>query len=362
MRANIASFESKVLATILAVAPDLRDRPAESAAQELRRRLDAHRIIAARRDQLLERQKELRAKLALAKAEHRQTQAEVESLRLEIGGGSDEEIMSQIALAAERTGAEARLQECESELVKIGDGWPIPALEREIAAAAAEIVEFELARLELDFDRATVEREQAAGEEQRLNDELRRIETGQNAIAAEESRQSAITTVTRISADALLYHAASCLLQAGLERLRDDEDGGLLRRIADVFVRITGGAYAGIVADEDKNGAPFLIVIENDGTTTKRIDQLSEGTRDQLFLALRLVMLEDYATKAPTPPFIADDLLQTFDDYGRTANALAALVDLSKHVQVIVLSHHRQLIEVARTLPTNAVNICEIAT
>jgi uncharacterized protein YhaN len=98
------------------------------------------------------------------------------------------------------------------------------------------------------------------------------------------------------------------------------------------FVRITGGAYAGIVADEDKNGTPFLIAIEKDGTSTKRIDQLSEGTRHQLFLALRLVMLEDYAAKAPTPPFIADDLLQTFDDYGRTTNALAALADLSKHV------------------------------
>lgn len=343
------------------MAPDLSGQPVESAAQELRRRLDAHRIIAARRDQLLGRQRQVREKLSQANAEHRQAEDEVESLRREIGGGSDEEIVSRIEMAAERAQAEAWLQECESELVKIGDGWPIAALEREIAAVAAEIVESELARLELAFDRATTEREEAAGEEQRLGDKLRLIETGQNAIAAEESRQSAIATVTRISADALLYHAAACLLQTGLERLRDAEDGGLLRRIANIFVQITGGAYAGIAADEDKNGTPFLIAIENDGTSTKRIDQLSEGTRDQLFLTLRLVMLEDYATRAPTPPFIADDLLQTFDDYGRTANALAAFADLSKHVQVIVLSHHRQLIEVARALPANTVNICEIA-
>jgi ABC-type molybdate transport system substrate-binding protein len=120
-------------------------------------------------------------------------------------------------------------------------------------------------------------------------------------------------------------------------------------------------AYAGVHANADEKGTPFLIAIEANGTTTKRVDQLSEGTRDQLFLALRLVMLEDYAAKAPALPFIADDLLQTFDDYGRTANALAALADLSQHMQVIVLSHHRQLIDAAHGLPGGIVNVCELA-
>ena len=150
-------------------------------------------------------------------------------------------------------------------------------------------------------------------------------------------------------------------MQASLERLRDTGDGGVLRRVGTVFARITGGAYAGVHADADEKGTPFLIAIAANGTTTKRVDQLSEGTRDQLFLALRLVMLEDYAAKAPALPFIADDLLQTFDDYGRTANALAALADLSQHVQVIVLSHHRQLIDAAHVLPGGIVNVCELA-
>src|SRR6266850_1876771 len=76
-----------------------------------------------------------------------------------------------------------------------------------------------------------------------------------------------------------------------------------------------------------KRGTPFLVAIEANGTSTKRVAELSEGTRDQLFLALRLVMLQDYTQKAPALPFIADDLLQTFDDYSRTAHALAALAD-----------------------------------
>jgi uncharacterized protein YhaN len=360
MRGNIASFESKVVALISEVAPDLDGQPIETAAGALRRRLDANRAIEARRDQLLGQQKHAMLTNTQAEARRRQAVAGRESLREEIGGGSDDEIISRIEKATERRSAETRLEECERELAKVGDGWAIPALEQEVSAVPAETVEAELARLQLAFDRLTTDREQAAVEERSLTDQLRRIETGENALTAEESRQSAIASVNRISADALLYHAAACLLKAGLERLRGSGDEGLLGRIGTVFARITGGAYSGVLADEDDKGTPYLIAIEADGTTTKRVDQLSEGTRDQLFLALRIVMLEDYAAKAPALPFIADDLLQTFDDYGRTANALTALVDLSQHVQVILLSHHRQLIEVARTLPANTVHICEL--
>ena len=290
MRGNIATFESKVTALVSGVAPDLDGQPIDIAAGALRRRLDASRTIEARRDQLLSQQNQAMLRNAQAEAKERRAVAERESLREEIGAGSDEEIISRIEKATERARAEARLEECERELAKISDGWAIHAVEQEVSGVPVETVEPELARLQLDFDRLTTDREQAAVEERSLAEELRRIETGENALTAEESRQSAIACVTRISADALLYHAAACLLQAGLERLRGSGDEGLLGRIGTVFARITGGAYSGVLADEDDKGIPYLIAIEADGTTTKRVQQLSEGTRDQLFLALRIVM------------------------------------------------------------------------
>jgi uncharacterized protein YhaN len=253
------------------------------------------------------------------------------------------------------------LAQIEEKLVEFGDGRRIDALEQEVAAVAAGTVDSELARLRDDDDRIATERDEAVRDEQRLIAELDKIKAGENAIDAEERRQAAIASVTRISSEALLYHAGSCLLRHGIERLRTVGDNGLVQRIGAAFARITGGAYAGVAADEDEKGAPFLLAIEADGRTEKRIDELSDGTRDQLFLALRLVMVEDYADKAPALPFVADDLLQTSDDYGRTANALAALSDLSRHVQVVVLSHHRQLIEIAKVLPRDAVNICHLA-
>jgi uncharacterized protein YhaN len=361
IKRNIADFAARVADVAGAVAPDLVHQPAEAAAAELRRRLAGNREIAARRAGLRGQERDARAKLAEASVRHARAAATLEALRREIGGGCEEEIADRIARAERRRTAEAELHGIEQKLAEIGDGWPIDGLRAEVAAVPPEAVDAELARLQLEAERLSSEREEAAREEQRLSDELRGIGAGEHAVAAEERRQAAIAATTRISAEALLYHAAACLLQQAVARLREVGDGGLVRRIGEVFARITGGAYAGVAVDEDDQGRPFLIAIEADRTATKRVEQLSEGTRDQLFMALRLVMLEDYARKAPALPFIADDLLQTFDDYGRTENALAALADLSHHAQVIVLSHQRQLIAAARALPAGTVNVCALA-
>ncbi len=361
MRQRIADYGARVAAAAAAAAPDLGGQPAEIAAAELRRRLKGAREVESRRALLARQEQDAREKLARVAARYTETETRLRSLGALIGGDGEQDIERRLALAGQRREAEAGLTEAEQKLAELGDGWPIEALEREAAEVAAETVQSELDRLEREAGKLSEERAATARDEQRLAGELHRIGAGEDAIDAEERRQTALAALTRISADALIYHAAACLLRQGIERLQSRSDNRLVQRIGEVFARITGGAYACVVADEDDKGTPLLIALERDGKTRKELGELSEGTRDQLFLALRLVMLEDYAGKAPALPFIADDLLQTFDDYGRTTNALMALADLSRNVQVIVLSHQRQLVEAARALPDGSVNICDLA-
>jgi len=110
MRGNIAEFNSRVAAVICAVAPDLNGQPAETAARELRHRLDTNRKIETRRDQLLDQQKQAQAKCTKAEIAQRQAEAARESLRDEIGGGSDDEILSRLQQAFERARAELKVR------------------------------------------------------------------------------------------------------------------------------------------------------------------------------------------------------------------------------------------------------------
>jgi uncharacterized protein YhaN len=76
-------------------------------------------------------------------------------------------------------------------------------------------------------------------------------------------------------------------------------------------------------------------------------DGLSEGTRDQLFLALRLATLvTGLESGAESMPLVVDDILLTFDDE-RSAATLELLAELGRRMQIVFLTHHRRLVELA---------------
>ncbi len=74
---------------------------------------------------------------------------------------------------------------------------------------------------------------------------------------------------------------------------------------------------------------------------------MSSGTRDQLYLALRLAALEKYMKSSEPMPFIVDDILIHFDD-DRSKATLAVLAELTKKTQVILFTHHSRVVEQAR--------------
>ena len=71
---------------------------------------------------------------------------------------------------------------------------------------------------------------------------------------------------------------------------------------------------------------------------------LSEGTADQLYLALRLAAIDLHLENHPAIPLILDDLLMTFDD-ARTRALLPVLQELSRKTQILIFTHHSHLKE-----------------
>ena len=79
------------------------------------------------------------------------------------------------------------------------------------------------------------------------------------------------------------------------------------------------------------------------------VEGMSSGTRDQLYLALRLASLEKYMESSEPMPFIVDDILVDFDD-ARSQAALQVLAELAERMQIILFTHHLRLVEQAQQL------------
>ena len=90
-----------------------------------------------------------------------------------------------------------------------------------------------------------------------------------------------------------------------------------------------------------------------------RVKALSEGTRDQLYLALRLAVIESYAARSEAPPFVGDDIFASFDD-ARTGAGLEALAAIGDKVQPILFTHHRHVVDAAKARLGGAADVVEI--
>jgi uncharacterized protein YhaN len=96
----------------------------------------------------------------------------------------------------------------------------------------------------------------------------------------------------------------------------------------------------------DGRDEPELHCIDAQGRKVP-ISGLSEGTRDALYLALRLASLLRHGERDELMPLVLDDVLIHFDD-DRARAALALLGEVSRHTQVLFFTHHARDRQLAR--------------
>ena len=118
-----------------------------------------------------------------------------------------------------------------------------------------------------------------------------------------------------------------------------------------MFSRLTLGSYASL-RDELDNGKPILLGVRPNDVEVP-VDGMSDGSRDQLYLSLRLATLEQHLGKSEPMPFVVDDILIGFDD-NRTRVCLDVLAELAASTQVLLFTHHRRVIELASEINADA--------
>jgi uncharacterized protein YhaN len=131
----------------------------------------------------------------------------------------------------------------------------------------------------------------------------------------------------------------------GLQHYRETHRSSMLTNASSAFKTISRGNYKGLATQPDKD-AEKLIAIGADGSTKQAAD-LSTGTRLQLYLALRVAGYKELAGTRPAMPFIADDIMESFDDF-RAEEAFRLFKEMAEFGQVIYLTHHRHLVPIAQ--------------
>lgn len=144
--------------------------------------------------------------------------------------------------------------------------------------------------------------------------------------------------------------AAFCasLFQKARELYERERQPGVLLLATEYFQAITAGEYIRVLVPIGEK----KIRVEH--ASGRMVDSalLSRGTAEQLYLAMRFALAEEYARKASLP-LILDDILVNFDK-NRMRQTIALLAQISSKHQIIFFTCHGHMAEAfAEQMPTH---------
>lgn len=352
-------LENDVAELTARVLPELSGLPLETAAERL---LRAHKKAAEDARERLRLELELeRHERELAQANARATSGRerIQQL-LRLARVQSLEALSEL----EKRAQQARLLErqradVESELLARGEGEQLASLLERARESSAEELRERKSQIEVEL--GILEESLEALVHERMRADARLHELGQGAAAAAEELAQRAASLRASVRRYLRLRLASALLGREIERYRDENQGPVLKRASELFVRLTLGAYEGLRTGYAADDEPILLCATRDGAD-KRVEALSDGGRDQLYLALRLATVLHLMGRTGAMPLVLDDILIHFDDE-RARAALTVLGEVAEQTQILFFTHHARLVELARkAVPEARLQICELST
>ena len=238
--------------------------------------------------------------------------------------------------AGARRALHARARELRASLSGIAGGHEA------VAALVTEAREGDSAAVEAAHVEAQAELERVEAEERAclsriggLDARISQLEAAEELGMRRQELASLEGQAAAMAREWAVRALALRLLEETRSRYERECQPDVIRAAATHFEHITGGRYARIVAPP----GDASVRVETEGGESRVTDELSRGTAEQLYLALRFGLIEEFATHAEPLPVVMDDILVNFDA-DRAGRAASAIGDLAGRHQVLYFTCH----------------------
>jgi uncharacterized protein YhaN len=322
-------------------------KDAVAAAEMLGERLASARKLAIERDGLAAQLRALETEKQAKEAAQKRIEHAIETLCGEAGCDRTD-LLSLAARCEERQRIAELRRNLIEKITTAGDGLSIAVLNEQWGGRDLDAIGAGLSDFETEICRLAKQTEDAVLHLQDTGREVHAFSESAGINAWVAARESATAEIHQILCRYIEHMLAHDLLSAAMDRVRTEQQDPLVLRASELFAKATRNAFTAIETDIDGRGEPFVLGRRASGETV-HVARMSDGTRDQLFLAFRLAAIEQYCRATEPLPLVADDLLVHFDD-DRSAATLDLLAEFGTVTQVLLFTHHRRIVEAAQPL------------
>ncbi len=346
IKSDGGKFTSDVKFLVDSIAPDLCKLPTEQAVAGLNSRLKKTLEDSATLKQLKDQRSEKEESITDARTTIESSESYLNDLCREAGSSEYEELEELEKLSAQARTIREKINNLEEQLLDLSGGSTVEDLIEEAEEIDPDALPSRIKMLtekigELEERRSEIQ--EAIGREK---NELERMDGSAKAAEAAEKAQEFLAGIHDGVDRYMRLRLASVILRNEIERYRSQNQAPILNLAGNLFSELTLGAFKELQTDFNDKDEPILISVRPSGEKVP-IKGMSEGSRDQLYLSLRLASLKKYLKNNEPVPLIVDDILINFDDE-RARATLRVLADLSHKNQVIFFTHHSHLVELAK--------------
>ncbi len=346
MKDDQAAFRDAVtsLASELAIAS-----PESAAVMDLVREID-ERIRKAEADRT-EKAKEAQ-RLETAQATARKLKADKltldrrkQEMTKYFGVSTFAEVFAKLAQIANREGLSGQATE---EMQEILDALRLTSFE----AAESALDHLDQTALETELAEITT---QAGVHEEEWRDSYAAYKDAEKQIDAiggdakvaeiEEQRHTVLLEIEEGARRYMRLRAGTIATEQALRLYREQHRSSMMARASEALRTISRDRYTSLTTQPDRDSEVLVAIGSDKGS--KLATEMSKGTRFQLYLVLRVAGYFEFAKTRSPVPFIADDIMETFDDF-RAEEAFRLFTEMAATGQVIYLTHHQHLCEIAR--------------
>jgi len=347
MEADAVAFHQDVSQLLNQLNIDISMENVELTVNELARRLTQAEKDATRYEQLEKHIADEQQNLTQAQSQYNEADALLNTLLTQAQCENIQALERAEQASLEKQALQRQHQEVEQNLAEQGDGLSL----KELAQAAAEV---DIDQLPEQLQAYTEQIETLENEREHLTENIGEQRTllkqmNGNAKAAQMAMdaQNILAEIQDKAEEYTQVKLAATVLRQAIDTYRAQHQAPLLHCASELFQRLTLGRFSGLDTDYKQGDTPVLVGIQADTGECLTTKYMSEGTRDQLFLALRLASIEQYLLRNAPLPLVLDDILINFDDE-RAAASLQVLAELSQKTQILFFTHHERLVELAQ--------------
>ena len=256
-----------------------------------------------------------------------------------------------------KTKATKDFVDAQNALIQEASGEDIPTFAKKLINKNSAIIAGELEAVKSELAQCSESRDKELEEFANAKANLERLEkqAGSHILSAE--RELLKAQCSEQAKEFAMLTLAKSVLETTIKDYRKNNQDPLLINANSYLKTLTNNSLAAIVpTDSDGKKSLQLQRVESEEKFAINFEAghieagegstfLSDGTADQLFLALRLAGIENNLEKLEEPlPVILDDILINFDD-ARALSTLRCLAGFSSKTQVILFTHHQHLLK-----------------